>query len=373
MVVALLQTAQVVRVRGEDHADYKYEDYGEENGRIRVQTHSALFEKSIGESVTAKGEFVYDSISGATPTGAPPPDGSNQVPLAHMDDIRRAGNVAFDIKYGIHTTTPMVAYSVESDYESIGISLTHAMAFNEKNTVVTLGVAHDFDTIQPTYWAKSESKDNTDVLVGLTQLLGPKTLLSANFVFGAASGYMADPYRGFRFDGYPDPDALFPESRPDEKTKQVFLVSVDQHVDPLRGSLEASYRFYHDSFGIFSHTGTLEWFQRFGKHVVVAPMARYYYQTEADFYATRLPGDPSIPPDDPFFSGVYTPEYYSSDYRLSEMQTLTYGVSLTVMVGGTVYLDAAYHRYDMQGLDSVTSSSAYPDANVYTAGLRLWF
>jgi len=353
--------------------DYKFEDYDEEHGRIQVRTQSALFEKSLGESVTAKGQFVYDSISGATPTGGPPPAGSDQVPLTHMSDTRYAGNLATEIKYGNNTTTPMFAYSTESDYTSIGISLTQGLTLNEKNTTLSLGVAHNFDSVQPTFWAEARSKDSTDVLLGVTQLLGPRTLLTANVGVGTDSGYLSDPYRGFRFEDYPDPNALFPENRPDTRTKEVFLVSLNHHVDAVDGSLEATYRFYHDSFEVFSQTATLEWFQRFGKHVVVAPMVRYYYQSAADFYATQLPGDPTIPPDDPFFSGIYTPQYYSADYRLSQMQTWTYGLNLTVMVAGRVYLDAAYHRYDMRGLDGVTSQSAYPDANVYTLGLRVWF
>ena len=33
----------------------------------------------------------------------------------------------------------------------------------------------------------------------------------------------------------------------------------------------------------------------------------------------------------------------------------------------------SYMRYIMRGLDGVTSESAYPSANVFTAGLSLYF
>jgi len=36
-------------------------------------------------------------------------------------------------------------------------------------------------------------------------------------------------------------------------------------------------------------------------------------------------------------------------------------------------LDASYMRYIMSGLDGVTSQSAYPSANVFNLGLRVWF
>src|SRR4051794_3381409 len=55
------------------HADYRYESYNEENDRIAVETHSALFEVTIKPRLLAiKGEVVYDAISGATPNGAAP-------------------------------------------------------------------------------------------------------------------------------------------------------------------------------------------------------------------------------------------------------------------------------------------------------------
>lgn len=359
------------RVFAEDHVDYKFETYDEERNRIQVQTHSAFFEADLGSQVRASGEFVYDSISGATPTGAPPPAGSDQVPLAHMRDIRKAGNLGAAVSWGRNITTPQVAYSLENDYESIGVSLNHSIDFNEKNTTLTVGAAHNFDTVMPEFWNDKKHKDGTDGLIGLTQILGPKTLLSANLTVGYETGYLGDPYRGFVFTDY-DPNALFAEKRPDHRSKQVLLVTLTQFVEKLNGSLEAAYRFHHDSYEVFSHTATLEWNQKIGSHVVVSPMARYYQQSSAYFYATQLPGDPTLSPSDPFFT-TPIPDAYSADYRLSRFESYTYGISVTYMINSHVYLDAAYKRYEMHGLDNVTSASAYPKANVFTVGARIWF
>src|SRR3974390_408061 len=69
LATVILHTLQHGTARAEDHLDYKYENYGEEDGRIQVQTHSALFEAALTHAVTARAQFVYDAISGATPTG----------------------------------------------------------------------------------------------------------------------------------------------------------------------------------------------------------------------------------------------------------------------------------------------------------------
>src|SRR4051812_43243989 len=103
------------RTRAENHADYKYESYIEEGGRIEIQTHSILLEQLLGSKVTLKGEYVRDAVSGASPTGAPPPAGSNQVPLKHMEDLRNAGFLEADVQLGITTLSPQVSYSLGAD------------------------------------------------------------------------------------------------------------------------------------------------------------------------------------------------------------------------------------------------------------------
>ena len=368
-----LQTLLAQRVRGENHVDYKYEDYTEESGRIHVRTHGALFEFEASSVVSVHGELVFDAISGATPTGGPPPAGSNRVPLATMEDKRTAGNIQVPVRWsGRHTTTPQLAYSLEGDYESVGLSLNHTIDFNDKNTTLALGFAYTHDTIMPDFWyGDKEYKNSGDVLVGVTQLLGPRTILTLNFTLGAANGYMNDPYKGVRFDDYPDPITLFREKRPGYRDKQIGYLALTHFFAPLKGSAELGYRLYHDSYGIVSHTVSLSWFQKLGRHVVVSPMFRFSDQCEASFYGVRFPGDASLPPDDPFY--VPIPDYYSADYRLSAMQTFTYGLSATWKIADRVSLDVAYKRYDMLGKDNVTSQDAYPNANVFSGGFRIWF
>ncbi|MGH7970192.1 MAG: DUF3570 domain-containing protein, partial [Limisphaerales bacterium] len=209
-------------------------------------------------------------------------------------------------------------------------------------------------------------------LVGINQILGPKTVLSVNFTFRNSHGYLDDPYRGVLFDDYPQFDlnnpSLFPERRPDHRQSYIPYVSIEQYITPLHGSLEGSYRFYDDTFGVKAQTVALSWHQKIGKRFLISPVFRYYYQTAANFYATQFAGDPSNP-----FDPTPIPGYYSADYRLSEMETFTFGVEMSAKVTDWLSLDFAYKRYAMYGLDKVTSSSAYPKANIFTVGARIWF
>lgn len=372
LVSLCLQALLAQRVRGENHVDYKYEDYAEESGRIHVRTHGALFEIEATPSVSVHGEAVFDAISGATPTGGPPQPGSKRVPLAKMDDERTAGNLQVPVRWGRNTTTPQFAYSLESDYESVGLSLNHTIDFNDKNTTLALGFAYTYDTIMPEFWfGDKEYKNSGDLLVGLTQLLGPNTFVTANLTLGAANGYMNDPYKGVRFDDYPDPNTLYREKRPGFRDKQIGYFALNHFFQRLHGSAELGYRLYHDSYGIVSHTVSLSWFQKIGRNVVISPTFRFSDQSAAAFYGTHFAGDATLPPDDPFY--VPIPHHFSADYRLSAMQTFTYGLSATWKIKDRVSLDVAYKRYDMVGKDNATPADAYPNANVFSGGIRIWF
>ncbi len=197
------------------------------------------------------------------------------------------------------------------------------------------------------------------------QLFGPKAYLTVNASLGFEHGYLADPYRGVMFanelQNNPDDAALSPEVRPRHRNSQILYASWTQFVTPANGSYEFSYRFFHDTYGIFAHTAELDWHQKIGKNLVISPMFRYYVQNAADFYYILVP-DSNNPP-----------AYYSSDYRLSEFESFATGVTITWRIVKHLSFDASYMRYVMRGLDGVTSQSAYPSANVFNIGLRIWF
>jgi hypothetical protein len=294
-----------------------------------------------------------------------------------MEDVRRAGYIEPTFKFGRHTITPQFSYSKESDYKSLGLSLNYSLDLNQKNTTLLFGVGQNLDTVRPNFWNQSKRKNSTDVLVGVTQLLGPHTVLNVDLTIGTSSGYLADPYRIVQFDnpldgfdqplGYPVTAA---EVRPTHKTKQVFFASLTQYFDSLNASAEGSYRFYHDSYGIFSDTLQVAWFQKLGSHFVLSPSVRYYRQTAANFYypSVTSPGDPGY---DPFGT---VPKYYSADYRLAELDSWTLGFKVMYKFNDHLHFDLAYQRYFMEGNDGgKTAASAFPKANIVTLGLGARF
>lgn len=353
-------------LRAEDHADYRFEYYAEENNRMTIVTHSVYFEQKLTDAVVAKGEVVYDGVSGATPLGTHLLNGKANIQNIEPD-VRIAGNLELDWKLGSHTLTPGYAYSQEHDYTSHGISFSDAIEFNEKNTILQLGASHNFDSVRhgskPNYqWS---DKGSTEAIIGVNQLLSPKDTLNVAVTFGNDSGYLTDPYRYAEY--HP---TIFPanfnigvsERRPSHRNKEILFTSLTHYFETVNASLEGSYRFYNDSYGVMAHTVTLTWHQWLGKHFIVEPLLRFSEQSAADFYSTT-------------FTGPFTTDpagFHSSDYRLSSFYSVDYGLQATAVINDHFHVTAGYHRYEMRGLDH-TSADMYPQANVFTVGVSiLW-
>ena len=357
--------------RGEDAVRYKFQDYQESNGRIAVEVHGASVEKDLGQSTHLKVEGVIDAITGATPNGQPAPTGSSQVPLSNLTERRKAWSAALSHQFSRVNLALGVANSRESDYVSNGWSLNTLTDFNQKNTTLLVGVAGTDDDIKVFYQSDRATKRTNDFVVGVTQLLDPRTSVSLNLTWGRQRGYLADPYKLVQKDVEVIPGLFltqtFAENRPDEREKTTAMAILNRAFPQAHGAAEASYRFYHDTYGTNAHTVDLAWFQHLGEKFILRPGFRFHDQSAADFYYYRLDGTAIVPQAGaPRTNGPF----YSSDYRLSKLQAFTYGVKLIWHPPEAGEFDAAYERYDMRGQDGVTPQSAYCQANIVTLGAK---
>ncbi|HEY4300409.1 MAG TPA: DUF3570 domain-containing protein [Candidatus Didemnitutus sp.] len=371
----MLATALVVvapRVaRGDGSISYKYADYQEADGRIKVQTSGALAVQDLGPDTQIKLQGIVDAISGATPTGQPAPTGSDQVPLAEISDRRKAWNA--DLLHQFHAINidVGVADSRESDYTSFGWSINTLTDFNRKNTTLLAGVAGTDDDVKVFYQTPWVKKRSSDFIVGVTQILDPRTTLSVDLTWGAAHGYLDDPYKVVQKSIEVNPGDFLPleflENRPNERTKTIIAVAFNHAYPAAHAAIEADYRYYHDTFGIDSQTIEASWLQRLGGNIVLKPTVRYMTQSAADFYYYDL-NQTTITP--PFGLPHSDGPFYSSDYRLSRFDAVTLGLKVTWTPSPRIQADIEYDRYAMHGRDGVTSASAYPQAGIVTAGLK---
>ncbi len=358
-------------VSAEDHVSVKWQDYSEDNDRIRVISRYMGFEKKVSEQITLKGHGVHDAISGATPNGVPADDGVN-VPLSNLVDIREAGVIDLDWTRGIHKSTFQYSYSSEADFLSRGYSFSQTSEVNKRNTGVSYGISFIDDDVRPTFFDENRGKESYDYFVGISQVLDPNTIVALNFTYGDYSGFLSDPYKIIRKNTEVLPDIFFPltfpENRPEDRTRRIWFFNVRRFFDGIGGSLDFDYRYFNDTWGIESSTFDLEWYQKIGENLIIRPKYRYYTQNAADFYTLDLSGT-SI---DPSMAVIGRPPNFSADYRLAKFETHSYGLKAVYKISERYSLDAAYERYEMESNDE-TPESAFPDADVVTIGGTVWF
>lgn len=390
--------------RGESVFSFKNQSWQEADHRIRVDSQSALLETDLAPGTRVKLMGVIDVIAGATPTGerifgiSPASMGAiNAVagasgstatptnpglpaasrPFAKMSDRRKAWS--FDLAHQFSRVEATIGFadSRERDYLSRGYSLNTRTDFNQKNTGLLLGYARTDDEIDGRLvgWTKTRSKTGDDLLAGLAQVIDANTTLTANLFYGRSSGFLSDPYKivsTTKLTLYPGLYATVPENRPTSRNKGGLLVGLNRNFEKYHAAAEGSYRYYHDTFGISSHTLSLLWIQKIGSQVTLQPSLRYYWQSAADFYHYNLDTAGIITTYEPLLreTGTGRAPFYSSDHRLSRMQTIDAGLKVTWQIKPWLEMDAAYNRYTSRGLDQVTPQTFYTQANVFTLGFR---
>jgi uncharacterized protein DUF3570 len=372
-LAVVLLLAHPRAARADDFLDYKYESYDESGGRMGIRTQGLAASEDIGADFNVAVTLVNDAIAGASPTGVPAPAGSSQVPLASLRDHRKDWEVDLSQKFGDFTVSAGTSQSREHDYVSRGWSLNTQADLNQRNTTLLLGVAGHDDQVETFFDPQHyyAGKQAFSAIAGVTQILDPLTFVSVDFTWGRETGYLSDQYKLVQKTEELVPGSFFQlpfaENRPSEHNSGALLAAVNRAFPGARGALEASYRFFGDTYGVTASTVEVRWIQKIGDRFTLEPELRLYRQDAADFYYYNLDDTSVVPTVVPNPNGPA----YSSDYRLSSFDAITCGLKATLKVQKHVQLELAYDRYAMRGRDGVTPQSAYPVANIYTAGARI--
>jgi len=359
--------------RAEDSLSYKFENYTESGGRVGVQTQGLIANQDVGSDMQFGLTMVTDAIAGATPTGVPAPAGSTQVPLAHMSDHRKAWEGDLSRQFSQINVSAGISESREHDYISKGWSLNTLTDFNDKNTALLVGVAGHDDDVE-TFFDPQRlyvKKHALSAIIGATQLLDALTKVTLDVTWARDTGYLSDQYKLVERDVELIQGSFFPlvyaENRPSEQNSCVAYFAVNRAFPRLNGSLEGSYRLYADTFGIVANSIEVRWLEKIGRQFTVSPELRLYEQGAAKFYYYDLNATGIFPTETPNPNGPA----YSSDYRLSALDTTTCGVRTAWSPRDWLQLDVAYDRYAMRGRDGITPQSAYPRANIVTIGAKI--
>jgi hypothetical protein len=380
--------------------------YSESDSRVRDVSLNARARKEVREEKFLDLTLAIDSLTGASPSGATPASTVQTLtnPSGNAQYTIQPGEQALDTSF-LDTRTALSAswempvtrlallsvgasLSDEYDYTHTGLNARLARDFNNRNTTLSFGVALANDTIGPVGGSPvplspmlglgnvsnrrgDQSKDVTDFLIGVSQVLNRHTIVQFNYSLSQADGYLTDPYKVL---SVVDPVTgnlvagpagsgrnryLF-ESRPETRDKQSIYALVKR--DFSGDVLEASYRYMTDDWGVDSHTVELRYRWNFGSGSYLQPHVRFYQQTAADFYRTVL------------FNGAPLPTFATADHRLGEFDGLTVGVKYGRMTARDSEWSARVEYYTQTGnaspgsaVGSLAAFDLYPDLNALIA------
>ena len=352
----------------------KYREWVEEGERIQVRSWYAEAETALTDKWNLDVVGIVDTWSGATPIGLPPTE--SDWLSDPIEETRRAGLVTLARETGEYDFSLEFGLSHEPDYLSRSYAVRLSRQYAEETLTLTAGLSYLDDSVDTEITGYPEFDEQTkrtpDINFGAHRILDPKTTIAVNLSYSRPSGYLSDPYKNVAYYSTVHGAKVLrqtPENRPDIRNVYVVFVEGTRYVESLRSSVQGSYRFFADDSGLLGNTLEIQWFKRLGENLVIRPLLRYYNQSAADYYFTIL--DESKVNDATPPTGLAP--HYSADYRISKMESLAYGLKLTMFKGENINLDLAYEKYDMEGRDGVTSPLMYPDADIYTVGLQWEF
>lgn len=253
----------------EDRADLMYHRY--DGGGVDAQGPALLVRKSLLGKVSLFASYYADIVSNASidvVTTASP-----------YDETRKEYGVGFD--YAVRDTLITVAasHSSEPDYVADAFSIDVTQEVFANMTSVSLGYTYGADDVGRKDEGFFDRARHWRYRAGLTQILTPRWLASANFEVVSDDGFLGSPYRAARVFG-----AAVPERLPRTRSSRAVKVRAVGEVAP-GWVVNGGYRYFWDNWDIAAHTFDLGVSRRFGEKWLVDGYLRAYRQEGALFYA----------------------------------------------------------------------------------------
>ena len=381
---SLLATTGNISAEEIDNAwevDSSYLYYSEED-RVTVNKLIGTVKGYVSPTNTASIRVVFDTMTGATPSGAVKNNSpqtstgasggtgvggsTSAAPLSQFDDTR----VGVSLNWlHDHSRTFNIAYngafSVENDYQSVSGAITANKETAGRAMKFSLGLAFTYDTIfrtgtrttpEPITKVSDDlsrgegEKVSTDLIAGITGVINQRTAVQVNLAVGRSNGYMTDPYKVFSIvDASGIEWDQYYEGRPDSRLKYSITTNLNHQLYPGNDNMHLSYRYYTDDWDVKSHTLEYRHRYNFENTNYLEPGLRLYTQSKAEFYNNSFTSDPVN-------GAPVLPEFLSSDYRLDEMNDVTVGLTFGTNFAGDsdlrVRLEYFYQTFENSEFDT---------------------
>lgn len=291
--------------------------------RYEIQAHQFNLLTPLTSRIDASFDLVYETMAGASPWWVeinPAAATSDQKFLQVMSgatifEERFDGQLAVNHYFDRGRATLSGGVSSEKDYLSGYIGFAAERNYNDKNTTHSIAIGYSWDTITPTDGATLHdrpfpeyTKNSFTLDTALSQVLSRSALLQVAFAYKRSTGFLSDPYKKVVVGS----GGTVPDARPYNRDQITLSGRYRQHFEKPNGSLHLDAAFHWDDWDVIGMSSVLEWHQSVLDVVRLIPSFRYYSQSQAYFYG-------------PVFQ-FSTPDFATSDYRLSPYGAISYGL-----------------------------------------------
>ena len=326
----------------EDRAEAMIHAY--DGGGVRATGPALLVRKSLADRVTLSGTYYVDMVSNASidvVTTASP-----------FKETRSEFGLGLDYAYRDSLVTLSATSSSEPDYKSDSVSLDVSQEVFGGMTAVSLGFTRGSDKVgqagTPGFF---DSAKHWKYRLGVTQIVTPTWLMSANLEAISDDGYLGSPYRVARVFGAAVPERV-PRTR---SSRAVKLRSISEVVPGT--ALRAEYRYFWDNWDIRAHTAEIGATRHLGDAWLGEGFLRVHKQKGALFYSDNAASETT---------------YVSRNRQLSDFNNFSVGTQLSYLYARVpgkyeIRADVSYEfvRFKFSEFTDIRNGQLYShDANV---------
>lgn len=254
----------------EDSAEALYHSYN--GGGVNASGPALLVRKQLLDKVSLSASYYLDSVSNASidvvTTASPYTEQRSEYALG-------ADYVYRDSKVSLTTST-----SREGDYTANRVGLDVTQETFGGMTSVSMGFTRGNDEIgkhgAPEF---AQVAAHWQYRLGVTQILTPRWVMSANTEVLADDGFLGSPYRAARVFG-----AAVPERTPSTRSARAIKFRLMGDLE-ARDAVHADYRYFWDTWDIKAHTAEAGYSRYFGEKWLADTSLRFYRQDHALFYS----------------------------------------------------------------------------------------
>jgi hypothetical protein len=254
----------------EDRADAMIHSY--DGGGVKANGPALLVRKSLADNVSLSGSYYVDIVSNA----------SIDVVTTASPYKERRTETGLGVDYLVRDAliTLGATRSKEPDYTANSASLDVAQEVFGGLTTISMGYTRAWDKVgergTPGFF---DTTRHWRYRLGVTQVLTPRWLMSANVEAVADDGYLGSPYRAARVFG-----AAVPERDPRTRSSRALQLRAVGDIGS-RSAIRVDYRYFWDTWDIRAHTLQLGYSRYFGDKWLGDVSLRYYRQRHALFYS----------------------------------------------------------------------------------------